>query len=205
MSQELFALIRSLDPETKNMLRRRADAGGRQPRFFMLFDAYDSLPAYDEKALRLKLREAGSIRNLTEARKNLLQFILETLESREINPRKQIRHLVNRYELLHQKGFRELAREQLIEAENIARSNDLYIQLTEVLILRLHVEGELAMPETADQAILQIKHIHNSLNELAELNKQVWVIVCIYKLNVVSKVGICKPRKKKRPRLVRIW
>lgn len=168
LSQELFALIRSLDSETKKRLRKQAGGKEKRPRYLVVFDVLDSLPEFDEKLFRARLNRETSIRNLADTKKYLLRYILEVLESQEDHPRKQIRSLINRYELLYARDFRQLARAQLEEAEKIARSNDFSIQLAEIQVLRMHVTGEMLLPDAAGQSVAQLAALHSDINRLTD-------------------------------------
>ena len=180
-SDELFRLIKSLSPQEKVFFKLFAARKTEQNNYILLFDAIDSLPVYDEGALRLKLKNAPFLKNLKQAKSYASEAILKCLqeyysyESAEA----KLSNSIQQIQILIDKRLFEWAKKMIAKAELLAEENYQYYYKSillslrrEVMILESDPEEMNAYPGTHFREEIKSIEVLRNLAEYSRLNVQ---------------------------------
>ena len=129
----MFYLIKSLNKNEKGYIKKTAFKQGVEgSNFIKLFNAIDRQTAYDEKKL---LKKEKYIKQLPRLKNYLYERILVSLEFYHSGNNKeiQLRHLLNRVQLLFDKGFYDQCKKLLNKAKETAILFERFCQLLEIL------------------------------------------------------------------------
>src|SRR3954471_3492592 len=134
----LFALIKSLNKSEKGYFKKYANfhvRNNEQNNYTKIFDAIDLQKIYNEPKLIKKFKEERFINQFAVAKNYLYNMILASLEAYTKNVTIELRSLMNRIELLSDKGLYTQARKILKKAKKIALENEKLSYLSEINLL----------------------------------------------------------------------
>lgn len=125
-SDQLFRLIRSLDPSEKGYFKKFAKSYGRSQNYLMLFDAIDAQDTYDEAALIKKFRKETFTRQFSVAKSYLWDLILRSQRQYRAESSKfiQLNTLMENGEILFEKGLYEEGLKAWDKAAKLAETFD---------------------------------------------------------------------------------
>ena len=147
-STDLINLIKALSPGEKGYIKKfalRSSTKGNHL-YLDLFNDIDRQKVYNERLILKKAKYAGQ---LPQLKKYLYSVICKALDSyhAESSPKLQLIKMISTIEILYQKGLEDQCRKLLVNAKKIARANELYPFLIELLHLEkliiIATEGEL--------------------------------------------------------------
>jgi hypothetical protein len=140
-SENLFELIKSLSSSEKGYFRKQASllVRGDENNYMKLFQAIDSQPVYNEKALLKKFAREKFTNNFSVAKNYLYDLILKSLESYHSDVDAELKSLVRRVEILYQRGLHGHCEKLLVKAKNLAKRYDDQIQLAELLSIETEI------------------------------------------------------------------
>lgn len=134
----LFALIKSLNKSEKGYFKKYANFHVRkneQNNYTKIFDAIDLQKIYNEPKLIKKFKDERFINQFAVAKNYLYNMILASLEAYTKNINIELRSLMNRVELLSDKGLYTQARKILKKAKKIALEYEKLSYLSEINLL----------------------------------------------------------------------
>lgn len=121
-SDNLFKLIKSLNKSEKGYFKKYANFHVRneQNNYTKIFDAIDIQKEYDEKRLLKKFKSERFVNQFAVAKNYLYEMILESLEAYHKNSTTEIRSILNRIEILVDKGLHTQAKKLLKKAKEMS-------------------------------------------------------------------------------------
>jgi hypothetical protein len=121
-SDNLFKLIKSLNKSEKGYFKKYANFHVRneQNNYTKIFDAIDNLNEYDEKKVLKKFKNEKFVNQFAVAKNYLYEMILESLEAYHKNSTTEIRSILNRIEILVDKGLYSQAKKLLKKVKEMA-------------------------------------------------------------------------------------
>ncbi|OFY84630.1 MAG: hypothetical protein A3F72_01345 [Bacteroidetes bacterium RIFCSPLOWO2_12_FULL_35_15] len=136
-SDNLFRLIKSLNKSEKGYFKKYANFHVRneQNNYTKIFDAIDTQKEYNENKLFRKFREERFINQFAVAKNYLYDMILESLEAYHKNSTTQIRSLLNRIEILVDKGLHSQAKKLLKKAKEMAITYEKLTYIPEINLM----------------------------------------------------------------------
>lgn len=171
MSKELFQLIKSLSQSEKRYFKLHT-ARHVDPEKSIAIEIFDTLALqkeYDNKLLAKKI----SIKN--RAHLPMYKRMLQNIIMRElrmyhsnISPKGQIRHLIDNFDILYNKGQYQLCKISLKKAKELAYKYEAFAYLTE--ILQHEIKIETTFGENNSKLILEL---HTEQELLLERQKNV--------------------------------
>jgi hypothetical protein len=174
ISDNLFKLIRSLNKSEKGYFKKYATFHVRheQNNYTKIFDAIDTQAEYNETKLLHKFRNEQFINQFAVAKNYLYNMILESLEAYHKNATTEIRSLLNRVEILVDKGLHSQAKKLLKKAKEMAITYEKLtyipeINLMEQSIYRMQYNVE-SIKDNSDDLIEEIEHCAMRIKNIAE-------------------------------------
>ncbi|HEX8516442.1 MAG TPA: hypothetical protein VF868_09610 [Bacteroidia bacterium] len=173
-SDNLFKLIKSLSKSEKGYFKKYANFHVRneQNNYTRIFDAIDLQKEYDEKKLLKKFRNERFINQFAVAKNYLYEMVLESLEAYHKNSTTEIRSILNRIEILVDKGLYSQAKKLLKKVKEMAILHEKLtyipeINLMEQSIYKMHYDvGDLR--DNSDKLIEEIEVCAMKIRNLAE-------------------------------------
>ena len=166
-SQDLFLLIKSLNKNEKGYIKKTAfrHTDG-ETNFLRLFDAIASQKTYNDEKLR---QTEKYIRQLPRLKNYLYEKILASLETYHASKNKeiQIRQLLNRVQILFDKGFYNQCKKLLYRAKEIATKQEYFTQLLEILEWERVLIIEKLMVANLHDIGIQERHVLEQMQNLA--------------------------------------
>jgi hypothetical protein len=164
-SDELFLLIRSLEPQEKRCFKLYTSANKADSNFIVVFDAIDDLNTYDETKLISNLKKSGGIKNLKQVKSQLYDKIIFALSiyHNTHSIKRSIQNLIFYAELLIEKGLFKASMKYMLKAEMLALAHDQYeylliidsLKISLIKPLQLNYDGA----EFEKQTSLENKHV----------------------------------------------
>jgi hypothetical protein len=173
-SDNLFKLVKSLSKSEKGYFKKYANFHVRneQNNYTKIFDAIDLQKEYDEKKLLQKFRTERFINQFAVAKNYLYDMILESLEAYHKNSTTEIRSILNRIEILVDKGLHSQAKKLLKKAKEMAITYEKLtyipeINLMEQSIYRMQYNvGDIK--DNSDNLIEEIEQCAMKIKNIAE-------------------------------------
>lgn len=173
-SDTLFKLIRSLSKSEKGYFKKYANFHVRndQNNYTKIFDAIDSQKEYNEEKILKKFRNERFVNQFAVAKNYLYEMILESLEAYHKNSTTEIRSILNRIEILVNKGLYAQAQKLLRKVKEMAILHEKLtyipeINLMEQSIYRMHYDvGHLR--DNSDSLIEEIEECAMKIRNMAE-------------------------------------
>jgi hypothetical protein len=173
-SSGLFKLIKSLNKSEKGYFKKYANFHVRneQNNYTKIFDAIDRQNEYDEKKILKKFRNERFVNQFAVAKNYLYEMILESLEAYHKNSTTEIRSILNRIEILVDKGLYSQAKKLLKKVKEMAILHEKLtyipeINLMEQSIYRMHYDvGDLR--DNSDNLIEEIEVCAMKIKNMAE-------------------------------------
>jgi hypothetical protein len=173
-SDNLFRLIKSLSKSEKGYFKKYANFHVRneENNYTRIFDAIDTQKEYDEKKILKKFSKERFINQFAVAKNYLYEMILESLEAYHKNSTTEIRSILNRIEILVDKGLYSQAKKLLKKVKEMAISHEKLtyipeINLMEQSIYRMHYDvGDLR--DNSDNLIEEIEVSAMKIKNMAE-------------------------------------
>ncbi|MCE3280915.1 MAG: hypothetical protein K0S44_3106 [Bacteroidetes bacterium] len=173
-SNGLFKLIKSLNKSEKGYFKKYANFHVRneQNNYTRIFDAIDRQNEYDEKKILKKFRNERFVNQFAVAKNYLYEMILESLEAYHKNSTTEIRSILNRIEILVDKGLYSQAKKLLKKVKEMAILHEKLtyipeINLMEQSIYRMHYDvGDLR--DNSDNLIEEIEVCAMKIKNMAE-------------------------------------
>ena len=136
-SDNLFKLVKSLSKSEKGYFKKYANFHVRneQNNYTKIFDAIDNQKEYEEKKLLQKFRTERFINQFAVAKNYLYDMILESLEAYHKNSTTEIRSILNRIEILVDKGLHSQAKKLLKKAKEMAITNEKLTYIPELSLI----------------------------------------------------------------------
>ena len=124
-SERLFDLIHSMTKAEKRAFKLRAQRNGERNRYIDLFDVIAAMPAYDEEELKSRVRDAGTRKNLRQAKHYLKNAVLRCLTELRVfqDSLRVADSMLSTASMLHERQMHDLEYEILCKAEKMARVN----------------------------------------------------------------------------------
>lgn len=170
----LFKLIKSLSKSEKGYFKKHANFHVRneQNNYTKIFDAIDNQKEYNEKKLTHKFRNERFINQFAVAKNYLYDMVLESLEAYHKNSTTEIRSLLNRIEILVDKGLHTQAKKLLKKAKDMAILNEKLtyipeINLMEQSIYRMQYSVGV-LKDNSDNLIEEIEQCAMKIKNIAE-------------------------------------
>ncbi|HET6226769.1 MAG TPA: hypothetical protein VFF27_10855 [Bacteroidia bacterium] len=138
----LFALIKSLNKSEKGYFKKYANfhvRNNEQNNYTKIFDAIDLQKIYNEPKLIKKFKDERFINQFAVAKNYLYNMILSSLEAYTKTVTIELRSLMNRVELLSEKGLYTQARKVLKKAKKVAFENEKLSYLSEINLLEQNI------------------------------------------------------------------
>lgn len=173
-SNGLFKLIKSLNKSEKGYFKKYANFHVRneQNNYTKIFDAIDLQKEYDEKKILKKFKNERFVNQFAVAKNYLYEMILESLEAYHKNSTTEIRSILNRIEILVDKGLYSQAKKLLKKVKEMAILHEKLtyipeINLMEQSIYRMHYDvGDLR--DNSDNLIEEIEVCAMKIKNMAE-------------------------------------
>lgn len=173
-SDNLFKLIRSLNKSEKGYFKKYANFHVRnnQNNYTRIFDAIDGQKEYNEEKILKKFRNERFVNQFAVAKNYLYEMILESLEAYHKNSTTEIRSILNRIEILVDKGLYAQAQKLLRKVKEMAIQHEKLtyipeINLMEQSIYRMHYDvGHLR--DNSDSLIEEIEVCAMKIRNMAE-------------------------------------
>lgn len=173
-SDNLFKLIKSLNKSEKGYFKKYANFHVRheQNNYTKIFDAIDNLDEYDEKKILKKFKNERFINQFAVAKNYLYEMILESLEAYHKNSTTEIRSILNRIEILVDKGLYSQAKKLLKKVKEMSITYEKLtyipeINLMEQSIYRMQYNvGDLR--DNSDNLIEEIEACAMKIKNMAE-------------------------------------
>lgn len=136
-SDHLFRLIKSLNKSEKGYFKKYANFHVRneQNNYTKIFDAIDTQKEYNENKLFRKFRDERFINQFAVAKNYLYDMVLESLEAYHKNSTTEIRSLLNRIEILVDKGLHSQAKKLLKKAKEMAITYEKLTYIPEINLM----------------------------------------------------------------------
>lgn len=136
-SDALFKLIKSLSKSEKGYFKKYANFHVRneQNNYTRIFDAIDGQSEYDEKRLLKKFAGERLVNQFAVAKNYLYEMILESLEAYHKNSTTEIRSILNRIEILVDKGLHSQAKKLLKKAKEMAITHEKLTYIPEINLM----------------------------------------------------------------------
>jgi hypothetical protein len=173
-SDHLFKLIKSLSKSEKGYFKKYANFHVRneQNNYTKIFDAIDLQKEYDEKKIIKKFKNERFINQFAVAKNYLYEMILESLEAYHKNSTTEIRSILNRIEILVDKGLYSQAKKLLKKAKEMAIVHEKLtyipeINLMEQSIYRMHYDVGV-LRDNSDNLIEEIEVCAMKIKNMAE-------------------------------------
>jgi len=170
----LFKLIKSLNKSEKGYFKKYANFHVRneQNNYTKIFDAIDNQRVYNEKKLLQKFRNERFIKQFAVAKNYLYDMVLESLEAYHKNSTTEIRSLLNRIEILVDKGLHSQAKKLLRKAKEMAIEYEKLtyipeINLMEQSIYRMQYSVGV-LKDNSDKLIEEIEQCAMKIKNIAE-------------------------------------
>ena len=170
----LFKLIKSLSKSEKGYFKKHANFHVRneQNNYTKIFDAIDNQKEYNEKKLTHKFRNERFINQFAVAKNYLYDMVLESLEAYHKNSTTEIRSLLNRIEILVDKGLHTQAKKLLKKTKDMAILNEKLtyipeINLMEQSIYRMQYSVGV-LKDNSDNLIEEIEQCAMKIKNIAE-------------------------------------
>jgi hypothetical protein len=139
-SSDLFELVQTLTPSERRHFTLRM--GSRDLQYARLLEALLDLPAYDEAELIRRLREKGSVKHLSVAKRHLYFLLLDDLlASRPERIEDSVRKGSEYIRMLWEKGLNDQARKLIGRYKQKAHEYELYRPLLDLLDLEKKLSG----------------------------------------------------------------
>ena len=137
ISDNLFRLIKSLNKSEKGYFKKYANFHVRneQNNYTKIFDAIDLQKEYDEKKLLKKFKTERFVNQFAVAKNYLYEMILESLEAYHKNSTTEIRSILNRIEILVDKGLHSQAKKLLRKAKEMAIVHEKLTYIPEINLM----------------------------------------------------------------------
>jgi hypothetical protein len=173
-SDNLFKLIKSLNKSEKGYFKKYANFHVRneQNNYTKIFDAIDNQAEYDEKKLLKKFKSERFTKQFAVAKNYLYEMILESLEAYHKNSTTEIRSILNRIEILVDKGLYSQAKKLLKKVKEMAI---LYEKLTYIPEINLMEQSIYRMQynvgdlrDNSDNLIEEIEACAMKIKNMAE-------------------------------------
>lgn len=173
-SDHLFKLIKSLSKSEKGYFKKYANFHVRneQNNYTRIFDAIDLQKEYDEKKILKKFSKERFVNQFAVAKNYLYDMILESLEAYHKNSTTEIRSVLNRIEILVDKGLYIQAKKLLKRVKDMAIEHEKLtyipeINLMEQSIYRMQYDvGDLK--DNSDNLIEEIEVCAMKIRNMAE-------------------------------------
>lgn len=125
-SDQLFRLIKSLDPSEKGYFKKFARSYGKAQNYLLLFDAIDAQEVYDEQWLIQKFKKQPFVRQFSVAKHHLWELVLRALRQYRSEHSKFVRlnTLLENGEILFEKGMYEESMRSWDKAAKLAEEYD---------------------------------------------------------------------------------
>ena len=137
ISDNLFKLIKSLSKSEKGYFKKYANFHVRndQNNYTRIFDAIDAQSEYDEKRLVKKFAGERLVNQFAVAKNYLYEMVLESLEAYHKNSTTEIRSILNRIEILVDKGLHSQAKKLLKKAKEMAITHEKLTYIPEINLM----------------------------------------------------------------------
>jgi len=173
-SDNLFKLIKSLSKSEKGYFKKYANFHVRnnENNYTKIFDAIESQKEYDEAKIVNKFKKERFTKQFAVAKNYLYDMILQSLEAYHNSSTSEIRSMLNRIELLIDKGLHSQAKKLLKKAKDTAISFEKLtyipeINLMEQSIYRMQYNvGDLK--DNSDNLIEEIEQSAMKIKNMAE-------------------------------------
>ncbi len=173
-TDHLFKLVKSLSKSEKGYFKKFANFHVRneQNNYTKIFDAIDLQEEYNEKKLLHKFRNEKFVRQFAVAKNYLYEMVLESLEAYHKNSTTEIRSMLNRIEILVDKGLHSQAKKLLRKAKDMAIEYEKLtyipeINLMEQSIYRMQYSVGI-LKDNSDTLIEEIEQCAMKIKNLAE-------------------------------------
>lgn len=170
----LFKLIKSLSKSEKGYFKKYANFHVRneQNNYTKIFDAIDNQKEYNEKKLIHKFRNERFVKQFAVAKNYLYDMVLESLEAYHKNSTTEIRSMLNRIEILVDKGLHSQAKKLLRKAKEMAIEHEKLtyipeINLMEQSIYRMQYSVGV-LKDNSDKLIEEIEQCAMKIKNIAE-------------------------------------
>lgn len=133
--EALFHLVKSLSGPEKKYFRNTSNRRSGEKKYLLLFDAVDQMDVYDEKQLRVFLKDEPLLRQLSVAKNYLYANLLKSLrafhasENLDVQLSEELRNI----ELLYERGLFAHCRRRLDALYEKAKAHEKHIRLLELL------------------------------------------------------------------------
>lgn len=136
-SDHLFKLIKSLSKSEKGYFKKYANFHVRndQNNYTRIFDAIDLQKEYDEKKIIKKFQKERFVNQFAVAKNYLYEMILESLEAYHKNSTTEIRSILNRIEILVDKGLHSQAKKLLRKVKEMAIAHEKLTYIPEINLM----------------------------------------------------------------------
>jgi len=165
----LFDLIKSMTMSEKRYFKVRATNHvlGESNDYISLFDAIDSMKAYDED----KLRSQKFVKNISAEKNYLYRLILKSLNQfhADASVKAKLYQLLQNIEVLYQKGLYDQAIKLVNKADKLAEQNELFAQHLSVKEIEFELRSKKFEYSTAERVLGDAKVIANQLGELNKI------------------------------------
>jgi len=163
LKDKLFALVKSLSPAEKKMVKLSARKGCEA--YIQLFDALEKQKIYNETSFKSRYRNSPFTPNLPYHKNYLFNHILKSLRDHfeKDNIHIKLKRELIDAEILISKYKLDLAREKLMLVEREARKLDMLEILPEILCMRHKILTMLDKPQNMQN---EAKEIYESMDEV---------------------------------------
>jgi hypothetical protein len=157
-TDNLFALIKSLNKSEKGYFKKHANfhvRNNEKNNYTKIFDAIDLQKVYSEPKLLKKFKGERFINQFAVAKNYLYDMVLESLEAYNKTITIELRSLMNRVEILVDKGLHTQAKKILKKAKKIALEREKFSYISEINLM--------------EQSIYRLQHDTKSLKNNVEM------------------------------------
>ncbi|MBL7884043.1 MAG: hypothetical protein JNL69_08230 [Bacteroidia bacterium] len=171
-TDHLHKLIKSLSKSEKGYFKKFSNFHVRneQNNYTKIFDAIDNQDEYNEDKLLRKFKNERFIKQFSVAKNYLYDMVLESLEAYHKNSTTEIRSLLNRIEILVDKGLYSQAKKLLRKAKEMAIEYEKLTYIPEINLMEQSVyrmqysvgvlkDNSDALIEEIEQCAMKIKNI----------------------------------------------
>src|SRR5688572_5918451 len=174
-TDSLFQLIKSLEKSEKRNFKLyvKRNSGGEDLKIVQLFDALDKMPEYDESRL-LKNRSFNK-QQLSNIKAHLYRKILSSLRliKDTDNIDLQLHEQMDHARILYNKGLYLQSLKVLDKMKELARSNNQYTYLMQVLFFEKKIEAlhiTRSMQDRADSLTREANAVNDKLARITRLS-----------------------------------
>jgi hypothetical protein len=134
-TSELFQLIKSLSKSEKRYFKLYSSLQSGDKNYLKLFDAIEKQKNFNEKKLRVKLKNESFIKHLPSEKNHLYNNILKTLRLfySEVSINSLLRELIQDIENLYNKALYKECNKILIKAKKIAYQHEKFSYIVEII------------------------------------------------------------------------